>query len=64
MSQKRRRAWGPCGYLARSKTGAHVVIMIAEADGEKTYYIADVHEALDVLAGKMAYTKILRRRPG
>jgi len=56
-----RRVWRGTGYIAKSKTGNTVVIMIGRPDGTKEYYIADLNEALEVLTGKRAYTRVLKR---
>jgi len=60
MSRKFSRKWVSCGYLAKSKTG-NVTIMIADGE-EKQYYVADLTEALQVLTGNLAYTKIFKRK--
>jgi hypothetical protein len=52
--------WVPCGYIARSKSGGNAVIMISTPEGKKTYYIADISDAIDALTGKAPYAKIFK----
>lgn len=59
--EKKRSKWHPVGYLSKSRTGAHAVIMIGGSDGSKNYYICDIHEALEVLTGRMGFAKILKK---
>jgi len=58
----KRKAWEPCGYVSRSKTGASMVVAVFTGEDEKIYMIADLNETLEVLKGKRAYTKLYRRR--
>jgi hypothetical protein len=46
-----------CGYIARAKSGACAVIMIAE-NGKKKYYVAEIGDVIDALTGKAPYAKI------